>query len=112
LLYFLIAYPIVARASGGHIEYVSPHFFAAVAMSLYLISTTTSPLLSSYGSVKVFGIVAVMSFAAAYFFYAVWFISVWCFFAAVLSALVYLHFWLRRRESGSLENKAVTRPVL
>jgi hypothetical protein len=79
LLYFLIAYPIVARASGGHIEYVSPHFFAAVAMSLYLLSTTTSPLFSTYGTVKVFGIVAVISFAGAYFFYAVWFISVWCF---------------------------------
>jgi hypothetical protein len=28
--------------------------------------------------------------------YAVWFISLWCFFAALLSALVWLHFGRRR----------------
>jgi hypothetical protein len=39
-----------------------------------------------------------LSFAAAYFLYATWFISVWCFFAAVLSAVVYLHFVLHRTE--------------
>ena len=36
-----------------------------------------------------------MSFGAAYAFYATWFISVWCFFAALLSAVVYLHFSVR-----------------
>ena len=47
---------------------------------------------------KVFGVLALSSFAAAYFFYATWFISVWCFFAALLSTVVYLHFVLRRTE--------------
>ena len=92
LLYFLIAFPIVSRPTGQHIEYVSPHFFAAVAMTLYLMSTTFSPILSTHRMVKVFGVLALLSFAAAYFFYAIWFISVWCFFAALLSAVVYLHF--------------------
>ena len=91
LLYFLVAFPIVSRPVGQHIEYVSPHFFAVVAMTLYLMSTTFSPILSSHRMVKVFGVLALLSFAAAYFFYAIWFISVWCFFAALLSAVVYLH---------------------
>jgi hypothetical protein len=52
--------------------------------------------------VKVFGVLALLSFAAAYFFYAIWFISVWCFFAALLSAVVYLHFVLyRAQRSGA-----------
>jgi len=42
LLYFLIALPIVSRPVGQHIEYVSPHFFAAAAITLYLMSTTFS----------------------------------------------------------------------
>lgn len=92
LLYFLVALPVVARPTGQHIEYVSPHFFAAVAMTLYLLSTTVSLLLSTHRTVKVFGVLALWSFAAAYWFYTTWFISVWCFFAAVLSAVVYLHF--------------------
>jgi hypothetical protein len=98
LLYILIAYPVVSRPIGQHIEYVSPHFFAAAVMTLYLLSTTFSPILSTHGTVKVFGVLALSSFAAAYFFYATWFISVWCFFAALLSTVVYLHFVLRRTE--------------
>lgn len=92
LLYVLIAFPVVSRPTGRHIEYVSPHFFAAVTMTLYLLSTTVSPLLSTHRTVKVFGVLALLSFAAAYYFYVIWFISVWCFFAALLSMVVYLHF--------------------
>ena len=111
LLYVLVAYPIVSRPIGQHIEYVSPHFFAAAAMTLYLMSTTFSPLLSTHRTVKVFGVLALSSFAAAYFFYATWFISVWCFFAALLSAVVYLHFVLRRAERGGPQCSEPSRSV-
>ena len=100
LLYILVAYPVVSRPTGQHIEYVSPHFFAAAVMTLYLLSTTVSPILSTHRVVKVFGVLALLSFGGAYFFYATWFISVWCFFAALMSAVVYLHFVLRRAERG------------
>jgi hypothetical protein len=92
LLYILAAFPVVSRPTGQHIEYVSPHFFAAVSMTLYLLSTTVSLLLSTHRTVKLFGALSLLSFGAAYYYYAVWFISVWCFFAALLSAVVYLHF--------------------
>ena len=98
LLYFLVAFPVVSRPTGQHIEYVSPHFFAATTMTLYLLSTTVSPILSTHRTVKVFGVLALLSFAAAYYFYATWFISVWCFFAAVLSGTVFLHLVWRRAE--------------
>lgn len=102
LLYILAVFPVLSRPIVQHIEYVSPHFFALAVMTLYLMSTTLSPLLSTHRTVKVFGALALLSFAAAYFFYVTWFISVWCFFAALLSAVVYLHFKLRRTEhSGS-----------
>ena len=99
LLYVLVAFPIISRPTGQHIEYVSPHFFAAVVMTLYLLSTTVSPLLSTHRMVKVFGVLALVSFGGAYFFYATWFISVWCFFAALLSAVIYLHFVLQGRHN-------------
>ena len=95
LLVVLVAFPIASRPTGQHIEYVSPHFFAAVTMTLYLLSTAVSPLLSTHRIVVVFGALALLSFGAAYAFYATWFISVWCFFAALLSAVVYLHFGVR-----------------
>ena len=99
LLYVLLAFPVVSRPTGQHIEYVSPYFFAAATMTLYLLSTTVSPLLSTHRMVKVFGVLALVSFGGAYFFYATWFISVWCFFAALLSAVIYLHFVLQGRHN-------------
>ena len=100
LLYILAAFPVFSRPTGQHIEYVSPHFFAAATMGLYLMATALSPVLSTHRTVKVFGILALLSFAVAYTFYATWFISVWCFFAALLSAVIYFHFAGRKAVSG------------
>lgn len=91
LLYSMFAYPIVAIPAGGHIDYASPHFYVATSMTLYLTSTTVSLMLSSHRWVKLFGALALGSAFAAYAFYARWFISVWCFFAALLSVAVSLH---------------------
>ncbi len=88
LLYSLVVFPIVSRPVGQHIEYVMPHFFAAAVLALYLLPTTFSPMMSRHRMVQAFGVLALLSFAGAYFFYATWFISVWCFFAAFFSALV------------------------
>ena len=101
LLYVLVAFPVVSRPTGQHVEYDSPHFFAAEVMTLYLVSTTVSPLLSTLRGVKVFGALALLSFGAAYYFYATWFISVWCFFAALLSTVIYIHFARRPTERGA-----------
>ncbi|MDL2337226.1 MAG: hypothetical protein QFE16_05225 [Pseudomonadota bacterium] len=103
LLYVLVAFPVVSRPTGLHVEYDSPHFFAAAVMTLYLISATVSPLLSKLRGVKVFGALALLSFGAAYYFYATWFISVWCFFAALLSTVIYIHFAWRPTERGGLQ---------
>ncbi len=106
LLYFLVIFPVISRPTGQHIEYVSPHFFAAMVMTLYLLATTVSPMFSTHKMVKVFGVLALLSFAIAYAFYTTWFISVWCFFAALLSAVIYLHFTLQgRRNLASIRAK-------
>ncbi len=111
LLYILMAYPVVSRPTGQHVEYVSPHFFAAVTMTLYLLSTTASPIFSTHRMVKAFGALALLAFGAAYYFYAQWFISVWCAFAALLSAVIYLHFALPRgagRQSQRVGTRSAT----
>ena len=98
LLYTIVRFPVRVEAVGGHILYVSPHFYVLVVMGAYLAATCISMFFSSHKAAMAFGIVAFLSFIAAYGFYALWFISVWCFFAAILSGLVYLHF---RREGQS-----------
>jgi hypothetical protein len=99
LLVTLFTLPIVATVTGGHIAYESPHFYALATMSLYLVGTCASLMFSSHARVVAFGVAAFVSAAAAYAAYATWFISVWCFFAGVLSVIVFLHFSGRQRPA-------------
>ncbi|MGB5096441.1 MAG: DUF6629 family protein [Porticoccaceae bacterium] len=92
LLYLLIRFPVRAELTGGHILYASPHHYAPVAMGVYLAATCISLLFSNHKVLMAFGFVALLSFVAAYAIYTLWFISVWCFFAAILSGMVYLYF--------------------
>jgi len=101
LLYHLVDYPVSSRLTGQHIQYVSPPHFLAMASTLYLVSTTLSLMLSTHPKAKGFGVLTLLSFAVAYGFYTTWFISVWCFFAALLSTVVYFHFLPRRTLRGS-----------
>ena len=98
LLYFLAADPTTAEVVDGHILYISPHFFAAPVLALYVLGTCASSFLSSHSEVRMFGFAAAVSLAAAYAFFALWFISVWCFFAAVLSVVVLLYFRPKARK--------------
>lgn len=99
LLATLFTLPIVATVTGQHIAYESPHFYALAAMSLYLLGTCASLMFSSHARVVAFGVAAFASAVAAYAFYATWFISVWCFFAGLLSVIVLLYFTGPRRTS-------------
>lgn len=110
LLATLFTLPIVATVTGRHIAYESPHFYALAAMSLYLLGTCASLMFSSHARVVAFGVAAFASAVAAYGFYTTWFISVWCFFAGMLSVIVFLYFTDPRRaaqvRSATLELEA------
>jgi hypothetical protein len=97
LLYFLVTEPIVSEVVGRHISYQSPHFYTAVVMTLYVLATCVSSLVSSCKTIRWFGAATFTALVTAYVFFDFWFISVWCFLAAILSMIVLFHF--RRGES-------------
>jgi uncharacterized membrane protein YjjP (DUF1212 family) len=68
-----------------------------------LMATTVSQLLSRHRWVRWFGVLALVSAVVAYLAYAQWFISVWCFFAALLSGVIYLHVRSRPDSSEGLD---------
>jgi len=92
LLWCMVKTPVLAQISGSHIAYVFPHFHQPLATVLYLFAACVSPLLSAWPRVRLFGLLASVSLVAAAYFYSQWFISTWCFFAALLSAVVWLQF--------------------
>jgi hypothetical protein len=88
----LVQLPVISEAREHHIVYNFPHFHVLAATGLYLLGTCIGPLFSSHRMVRLFGVAATLSFMVTYVFYAVWLISVWCFFASLLSCVVLLHF--------------------
>ncbi len=94
LLYFIVKFPVTAEA-GEHIIYLSPHFYQIPTMGFYLAATCIGSLFSSHKLVNVFGALAFVLFGIAYWFYAAALFSVWCFFSAVLSLIIYFYFKLK-----------------
>ncbi|MHB1176655.1 MAG: DUF6629 family protein, partial [Sulfuriferula sp.] len=98
LLYLTVRFPVTSKVD-QNIVYVSSHFYTVLVMALYLAATCASAFFSSHKIINVFGVLALLLFMVAYWFYTVAFFSVWCFFAAVLSAVIYLHFTLGKRRT-------------
>lgn len=91
LLIFLLKQPIVARIQTNNIDY---HFSAPfeinfTAMLLYLIAIVVPFFISTHRLMRWFGTLFAVSFAISYLFYTQTHISVWCFFAAILSICVF-----------------------
>ena len=104
LLYFLVTEPIVSEVVGKHISYQSPHFYIGAVMVLYVLATCVSSFVSSCKTIRWFGAATFVALVAAYVFYAFWFISVWCFFAAGLSVIVLVHFRSLKPSSSAAVN--------
>jgi hypothetical protein len=92
LLYFIVRFPVTARIYNRSIFYDSPHFFIVGVLVIYLLATCVSGLFSSHRCINVFGALAFVLAIAAYEVSVKTFVSVWCFFAAILSLLIYAHF--------------------
>lgn len=92
LLFFLIRFPIDARVIENSVSYDSPHLYLPVVLVGYLLATTISGLFSSHWCLNVFGVLAFGLAVVAAVVSLTTFVSVWCFYAAILSFLVYLHF--------------------
>lgn len=100
LLYLIVRFPVTSRID-EHIVYVSPHFYQFPVMGLYLAATCASCMFSSQNLIRVFGVLALLSFGAAYWVHAAAFFSVWCFFAGILSVIIYLYFRQTPRNASA-----------
>lgn len=91
LLYFMVSRSIVSHVVNESIAYTMPHQYGVFIVGMYMLAICGSCLFSSHRIINAFGVLTALSFTVAYYFYTVSFVSVWCFFAAVLSIVVYLY---------------------
>ncbi|MDD4924548.1 MAG: hypothetical protein PHF74_06955 [Dehalococcoidales bacterium] len=91
----LIYYDIFPCINGFHIEYVYnvPQMLISIAFVFYLITTIMPFFISSVRRMWVFGVLIAVSCIVTGIFFSQYMTSVWCFFAAIISIIVY---WILR----------------
>jgi hypothetical protein len=87
----LTYYDIFPRINSFHIEYVYyiPQTLMSIAFVFYLITTISPFFVSSVRRMWVFGIMIAISCIVTGVFFSQYLTSVWCFFAAIISIIIY-----------------------
>ena len=91
LIYSMINNPMYSEIDHKHIRYiqrVSPTLILTGAI-MYFLTTVISPIISKNSNMKVLGFTIFISFSVSKLYFQDYVVSVWCFFAAMLSVLVY-----------------------
>lgn len=84
--YYLFTQPVEAAVSCNHISYHYPLSYPWLRMILYAVATILPFFLTHAFLLRIFGVLVLVSAVVAHVFYTYNFGSVWCFFAAILSA--------------------------
>jgi hypothetical protein len=92
LLSGLLREPPAASVRGHSIAYSRITDIFSWQQAAYVIVTVGAPVVSSHRIIRLFGVVVAIGFAITAYAYAATLISVWCFFAAAGSSLLYWHF--------------------
>lgn len=93
LFIILLTQPLHIEIIEQHIRYSIPIYFELSGIILYVALTVGALLLSTSKYVKLFGVVVLASALFSWQFYTFYFTSVWCFFAALLSLMIFFYFY-------------------
>lgn len=110
LLYCMATYPVDAVIARHHIRYELDFLFSGKWYYglVYFLPTVFAPLLSGVALMRLLGVVNLVSYGIARFFYNGYVVSVWCFLATAISLVV---LWIvikqNRPSSGSSRAAAV-----
>lgn len=88
----LVNEPIIAEIINHSINYKHHVSSYQLVIVLYLLATCVPFIFSSYKHLYLAGIIITIGFFVAFFTYLETFASVWCFFAAIASTLIYFYF--------------------
>ena len=110
LLFCLINFHVDSKIVGYHISYKQdyPRDIKIYQAGLYLIATVIPPFISSVKKMPLLGMGIFISYIITMIFYVDYIISVWCFFASIISITIYGIMWLMKR-SAVLTIKIVTK---
>lgn len=92
LAWWISSTPVGAAIVGRQLAYLGAYPNSFIVMVAYLAATALPLMISSWRTVNLLGTLVLAGFAIAYLIYWQAFVSVWCFFAAAASFVVFYHF--------------------
>ena len=94
----------LAQIKQNHIHYFvfELPFLKNIGSALYVVSTLLPAFIASIKGSKLLGLCLVFSFLISYFVYAEFMVSVWCYFAAPISLILYYSVSEEKTETLSI----------
>ena len=105
----MVDHPFSVQVAQQTLCYVNSTPYPPVMMGGYILCTCVPLFISSDPVLRLLGVIVGLGLAVAAGFYYMAFVSVWCFFGAAGSAVIYLYFY--RRVAATLSQLA-TRTAL
>jgi len=102
-LFCLAYYGASASAQQHHIRYEFhfPNELLYISSVIYFVPALIPPFVSSHGSVRWIGVGLIVSYVFSWLFFHYQIISVWCFFATIISIIaLYAIMQLNKQRSG------------
>jgi hypothetical protein len=104
MFYCLVTYHISAVAEHGHIRYFRDFPYLNIMRPINFVTIAITPFLSTLRYTKLVAAAMLGSLIATYFFFTNYLISVWCFFAAILSLLIILVINSNKKKARELSS--------
>lgn len=95
LAYSLYYYPVDAKVMGNHVMYSvgTTDNFKLITNLAYFITAVLPPFLSTVKKAWLIGAILLVSYIVAKMFYADFIISIWCYFATMISVIILWMIW-------------------
>ncbi|MGZ3919806.1 MAG: DUF6629 family protein [Bacteroidia bacterium] len=91
----LLSFHVQAEIAGKHISYEQdyPTALSRYGGFLYVLATIVPPFISTVKYMWLVGFLILISYIITSVFYTDYIVSVWCFFASIISIMVYIVIW-------------------
>jgi hypothetical protein len=106
LAFCLLNFPPEAKIVGRHILYVQgiARPFIRYGCILYAVATIVPPFFSSIRRMWILGLLILVSYVISAIFYMDYIVSVWCFFASIISISIYAIIYGMKKSDDSIFN--------
>jgi hypothetical protein len=105
LAYSLFVFHSDVRVMGNHVMYTidTSESFKSFTNMIYILTAVIPPFISSMNKAKWIGVVLIVSYIIAKVFFENYIISIWCYFATIISFIILWIIW-KNKTGYNLKN--------